>query len=49
MKEAETRAAELFHQLWSKARGNSPERPADYDKSKWIELQNLLHRLGIPA
>ena len=40
--------SELFHKLWTKAVGTE-----DYDKSQWIQLENLLHEFfknaGIPA
>lgn len=40
--------SELFHKLWTKAVGTE-----NYDKSQWIQLENLLHEFfknaGIPA
>ena len=33
---------EIFHRLWGQARGDG-ERPRDYNKSDWNELQTLLY------
>jgi hypothetical protein len=41
------RAAELFHKLWGKARGDSPQRPSNYDKKLCGELQSILNKLGV--
>ncbi len=37
------KARALFHELWTKAVGMP-----DYDKEKWMELQQALTDLGIP-
>ncbi len=41
-REAKAKALHLFHFLW----GRDQETPT-YDKSKWMELQAALHKLGV--